>query len=123
MGRRPRQLQLVLLDAKPNTAFTALIRVDPRQIQEDPEDPRHMQRVPIVVEGRCPYSKPVKGNRASGSLRATPDLYETAVGLMRQNLRRRHPQADDLEIEALLLKWLHHRPGRRPATQRVRRSI
>jgi hypothetical protein len=30
---------------------------------------------------------------------------------MRQNLRRRHPSANDAQIGALLQEWLRHRPG------------
>ena len=30
---------------------------------------------------------------------------------MRQNLRRRHPEADEAEIERGLAAWLRHRPG------------
>jgi hypothetical protein len=39
------------------------------------------------------------------------DLYETAEIMMRQNLRRRHPQADEAEIERLFVSWLQRRPG------------
>jgi len=39
------------------------------------------------------------------------DLYETAVVMMRQNLRRRHPEADPAEIERRLSAWLRQRPG------------
>jgi hypothetical protein len=39
------------------------------------------------------------------------DLYQTAKDLMRQNLRRRHPNASDEEIAVRLRAWLHHRPG------------
>ena len=39
------------------------------------------------------------------------DLYQTAKDLMRQNLRRRHPDASEAEIADRLRAWLHHRPG------------
>lgn len=39
------------------------------------------------------------------------DLYEVAEMMMRQNLRRRHPQADEVEIERLFVSWLQRRPG------------
>jgi hypothetical protein len=45
------------------------------------------------------------------AFRMTLDLFETGVNLMRQNLRRKHPDADDGEIERLLGEWLRHRPG------------
>ena len=31
--------------------------------------------------------------------------------MMRQNLRRRHPEASDEEVEKKLVAWLHERPG------------
>lgn len=39
------------------------------------------------------------------------DLYETAQAIMRQNLRRRHPDLDEDEIERRLTEWRHERPG------------
>jgi hypothetical protein len=44
-------------------------------------------------------------------LRVAFDLYETAEAIQRQNLRRRHPEADDAEIERRLGAWRQHRPG------------
>ena len=41
----------------------------------------------------------------------TLDLFEAALDLQRQNLRRRHPEASEDEIEILLGNWLEHRPG------------
>jgi hypothetical protein len=46
-------------------------------------------------------------------LQAAMDLFETGVSLMRQNLRRAHPDADGLQIERLLHAWLTERPGAR----------
>jgi len=37
------------------------------------------------------------------------DLYETSEAIMRQNLRRTYPDADDAEIERRLLAWLRER--------------
>jgi Rv0078B-related antitoxin len=39
------------------------------------------------------------------------ELYEAAKEMMRQNLRRRHPEAGEEEIRQRLQDWLHHRPG------------
>ncbi len=39
------------------------------------------------------------------------DLWETAVQLRRQSLRREHPDAADDRIEQLLNCWLAQRPG------------
>jgi hypothetical protein len=45
------------------------------------------------------------------AFRVTLDLFETGVAMMRQNLRRAHPNADQHEIDALLHAWLTERPG------------
>lgn len=44
-------------------------------------------------------------------MRLTFDLFEAAEQMMRLNLRRRHPEADEEEIERRLTEWLHTRPG------------
>ena len=44
-------------------------------------------------------------------LRIAFALFDDGVELMRRNLRRRHPEASDEEIERLLGRWLAHRPG------------
>jgi len=38
------------------------------------------------------------------------DLCETAEQIMRQNLRRRHPQASEKEIHQRFKAWLEKRP-------------
>lgn len=48
---------------------------------------------------------------AAEKLRAALDMYNTGLAIMRQNLRRRFPQAADAEIEAKLEEWLRNRPG------------
>jgi hypothetical protein len=45
------------------------------------------------------------------SFRATLDLFQTGVDVMRQNLRRRYPEAGHDEIDRLLRGWLLERPG------------
>lgn len=44
-------------------------------------------------------------------MRVTLDLFETALKIQRQNLRRRNPEATEVEIERLLDAWLAERPG------------
>lgn len=53
----------------------------------------------------------LESSQAEGALQSTVDLFETGLDLMRQNLRRRHPDASDQEIERRLQHWLHARPG------------
>ena len=45
------------------------------------------------------------------TFRLTLDLFETGVRLMRQNLRRADPRADEREIDHQLRTWLRERPG------------
>jgi hypothetical protein len=49
--------------------------------------------------------------RVAAAFATTLDLFETGLELMRQNLRRNHPQATESEIDAKLGEWLRHRPG------------
>lgn len=44
-------------------------------------------------------------------MRAALELHDEGVELMRQNLRRRHRDASDDEIDDLLTDWLRTRPG------------
>ena len=39
------------------------------------------------------------------------DLHEAGVAMMRQTLRRRHPDYSEAQIGQLLRKWLCTRPG------------
>ncbi|HEX5053303.1 MAG TPA: hypothetical protein VFZ65_16120 [Planctomycetota bacterium] len=39
------------------------------------------------------------------------DMFAYGCDMMRQNLRRSHPAADDAAIEGLLRDWLRARPG------------
>ena len=50
-------------------------------------------------------------DRAAERLRVAFDLYQLGEDLMRQQLRRRHPGASAAELEDMLVKWLHTRPG------------
>lgn len=42
---------------------------------------------------------------------ATLDLFHTGIDVMRQSLRRRHPEATEQEIARRLRAWLLERPG------------
>jgi hypothetical protein len=45
------------------------------------------------------------------AFQTTLDLFETGLALMRQNLKRADPEANDQEIDRRLRQWLHERPG------------
>ena len=46
--------------------------------------------------------------------RATLDLIQVGVSLMRQNIRRRHPGLDDETVEERLREWLWRHPVEPP---------
>ena len=48
---------------------------------------------------------------AARTFRLTLDLFDAGVELMRQNLRRGDPRADEQEIDRRLATWLRERPG------------
>ncbi|HKJ35325.1 MAG TPA: hypothetical protein VKA36_02050 [Solirubrobacterales bacterium] len=48
---------------------------------------------------------------AAERFRATLELHQAGIDLMRQNLRRRHPDESEDEISARLETWLLTRPG------------
>lgn len=45
------------------------------------------------------------------NVRLALDLYEAGEVMMRQNLRRRHPDAGEDEIEAMIVRWLMDKPS------------
>ena len=50
-------------------------------------------------------------SNAARTFRLTLDLFDAGVQLMRQNLRRRSPEADEKAINRQLVSWLRERPG------------
>ncbi|HEV8581748.1 MAG TPA: hypothetical protein VGX68_21990 [Thermoanaerobaculia bacterium] len=48
---------------------------------------------------------------AARRFRTALDLFEAGVEMMRQNLRRRYPDASEQEIKERLGQWLRERPG------------
>jgi hypothetical protein len=48
---------------------------------------------------------------ATRTFRLTLELFDVGVQLMRQNLRRSDPQADEEDIDRRLAVWLRERPG------------
>ncbi len=50
---------------------------------------------------------------AAARLRTALDLHEAGVQMMRQRLRREHPNDSADQLRARLGRWLHDRPGAR----------
>jgi len=82
-------------------------------VRTTPEADVQIDRVRQLA-GHCetPYiSHQMPPSSAADAFQATLELFETGLGLMRQNLRRRHPDASEAEIDRLLDEWLLDRPG------------
>jgi hypothetical protein len=54
--------------------------------------------------------EPIRDPEVLARAGAAFDLCETAEQMMRQNLRRRHPQASEEEIRQRFRAWLEKRP-------------
>lgn len=54
---------------------------------------------------------PSTPSSVADAFRATLDLFETGLDVMRQNLRRSHTGGTEEEVEQLLAEWLLERPG------------
>ena len=54
-------------------------------------------------------------------------LMDAGIDLMRQNFRRRHPAADELQIDQLMSAWLHREddpiPGDTAGQVRIREQV
>jgi len=48
---------------------------------------------------------------AAARLRMAFELFETGLYIMRQKLRREHPEWTEAQVEARLVEWLRERPG------------
>jgi hypothetical protein len=48
---------------------------------------------------------------AAARLRLAFDLFEAGVEMMRQTLRREHPDWTEPQIQARVAEWLRQRPG------------
>jgi hypothetical protein len=65
--------------------------------------------------------EPIRDPAILARMRVAFDLYETAEVMMRQNFRRRHPKADETEIERLFATWLRRLPAGLPGDATGRR--
>jgi hypothetical protein len=50
-------------------------------------------------------------NLAAERFRIALELYDLGERMLRQKLRRRHPEASGGQIDALVADWLERRPG------------
>lgn len=54
--------------------------------------------------------EPIRDPKVLARFQMAFDLYQTAEDIMRQNLRRRFPEATEEQIERRLLSWLRKEP-------------
>ena len=57
------------------------------------------------------------------NLRLALDLFEAGEAMMRQNLRRAHPDATEEELRSMLVRWLMDRPSHADADGFRRRAL
>jgi hypothetical protein len=55
--------------------------------------------------------KPGEAERCAANLRLAFEMHDLGVALMRQNLRRRYPEAPESRIEEELRRWLQAPSG------------
>jgi hypothetical protein len=60
--------------------------------------------------------EPIRDPEVLARMRIAFDLYQTAVDMMRQNLRRRHLDASEAEIVRRMQEWMLERPKDPPGT-------
>jgi hypothetical protein len=61
-----------------------------------------------------PYDRAVilsPAQRILERFQLTLDLYDLSERMLRQKLRRKHPQATDAELEVKVAEWIARRPG------------
>ena len=58
--------------------------------------------------------EPIRDPKILARATAAFDLCQTAENMMRQNLRRRYPQASEEEIRRRFVAWLEKRPYKEP---------
>jgi hypothetical protein len=55
--------------------------------------------------------KAVDSEQVAERFRTALALYDLGEQMLRQKLRRQHPDASEEEVEAGIAEWLHRRPG------------
>ena len=68
------------------------------------------------------YREPIRDPDIKRRFLETMELFETAVALQRQNLRRRYPGLSEAEVDDRLQEWLLDRPETFTSSPGFRRS-
>ncbi|WP_437679640.1 hypothetical protein [Sorangium sp. So ce131] len=55
--------------------------------------------------------KLIDAQQVAERFRVAMALYELGEQMLRQKVRRQHPEAGDDEVDARVAEWLHRRPG------------
>ena len=76
------------------------------------EPTRHRgTEVPPFRPAEVALASAIDDPKVISRMRATFELFDLAIKMQRQNLRRRHPDASPEEIACRLREWLQNRPG------------
>lgn len=57
-----------------------------------------------------PFDQPIRDPEVMARAQTTLDLCDAADQIMRQNIRRRHPELEESEVEERLAQWYLSRP-------------
>jgi hypothetical protein len=57
------------------------------------------------------YDRPIRDPKVFERARTTFELLELAEKIMRQNIRRRHPELSEEEVEERVVDWYRRRPA------------
>ncbi len=57
-----------------------------------------------------PFDQPIRDPEIMARAQTTVDLCDAADEIMRQNIRRRHPDLNEAEVEDRLAEWYLSRP-------------
>ena len=50
-------------------------------------------------------------DEVAARVRTVLELFDVAEGMVRQRLRREHPELSEVEVEERVLAWVRERPG------------
>ncbi len=68
------------------------------------------------------YREPIRDPEITRRFLETMELFETALAIQRQNIRRRHPGLSEAEVDERVQEWLLDRPETFTSSPGFRRS-
>ncbi len=68
------------------------------------------------------FREPIRDPEITRRFLETMELFETALAIQRQNIRRRHPNLSEAEVDERVQEWLLDRPETFTSSPGFRRS-